>query len=174
MHHSTCVTHLPWCTSGSPTRGGGETFPAFPTHAQPAILRIWKEANGRRASENFISTKLLKITSSSICWRWIWTLSRYPYQNIMLTFISTRHILNPILLQNRCCKMLFPQILLVCLFFARGWWEGQCPCNAPTRQYSTNSSQLTDHMSSMGTSRYVMRSYFHLGTVFGTERKLWV
>ena len=34
MHHGTCM-------SGSLTRGGGKTFPAFPAHAQPAILRIW-------------------------------------------------------------------------------------------------------------------------------------
>ena len=24
MHHGTCVTHVPWCMSGSRTRGGGE------------------------------------------------------------------------------------------------------------------------------------------------------
>ena len=30
---------VPWCMAGSPTRDGGETFPAFPVHAQ--ILRIW-------------------------------------------------------------------------------------------------------------------------------------
>ena len=24
MHHGTCVTHMPWCMSGSLTRGGGE------------------------------------------------------------------------------------------------------------------------------------------------------
>ena len=37
MRHGKYVTHV----SGSLTRGGGETFPAFPAHAQPAILRIW-------------------------------------------------------------------------------------------------------------------------------------
>ena len=41
MHHGTCVTHVPWCMSGSLTRGGGK-----PAHAQPAILRIWQEAHG--------------------------------------------------------------------------------------------------------------------------------
>ena len=49
MHHGTCVTHVPWCMPGSLTNvflwnrrgGGGGTFPAFPAHAQPAILRIW-------------------------------------------------------------------------------------------------------------------------------------
>ena len=47
MHHGTCVTHVPWCMPGSPTIGflwnrwRGKTFPAFPVHAQPAILRIW-------------------------------------------------------------------------------------------------------------------------------------
>ena len=39
-------THVLWCNSGSLTRMGGETFPAFPAHAQPAILRICKEAHG--------------------------------------------------------------------------------------------------------------------------------
>ena len=27
MHHGTCVTHVPWCMSGSLTRGGGENVP---------------------------------------------------------------------------------------------------------------------------------------------------
>ena len=53
MHHGTCVTHVPWCMSGSLTssflwsRPRGKTFPAFPAHAQPAILRIWQEAHAR-------------------------------------------------------------------------------------------------------------------------------
>ena len=42
MHHGTCVT---WCMSGSLTRGGGEMFPAYPAHVQPANLRIWQEAH---------------------------------------------------------------------------------------------------------------------------------
>ena len=29
MHHDTCVTHAPWCMSGSLTRGGGENVPAI-------------------------------------------------------------------------------------------------------------------------------------------------
>ena len=35
IHHGTCVTHVPWCMSGSLTCGDGETFPAFPAHAHP-------------------------------------------------------------------------------------------------------------------------------------------
>ena len=30
MHHGTCVTHVPWCMSGSLTRSGGENVPGFP------------------------------------------------------------------------------------------------------------------------------------------------
>ena len=30
MHHGTCVTHVPWCMSGSLTRGGGENIPGIP------------------------------------------------------------------------------------------------------------------------------------------------
>ena len=48
MHHGMCITHVPWCMSGSLTRGGGKTFPAFPAHAQPAILRIRLEAHSIR------------------------------------------------------------------------------------------------------------------------------
>ena len=35
MHHGTCVTHVPWCMSGSLTCSDGKTFPAFPAHAHP-------------------------------------------------------------------------------------------------------------------------------------------
>ena len=31
MHHGTCVTHVPWCMSGSLTRGGGENVPGIPS-----------------------------------------------------------------------------------------------------------------------------------------------
>ena len=30
MHHGTCITHVPWCMSGSLTRGGGENVPGIP------------------------------------------------------------------------------------------------------------------------------------------------
>ena len=30
MHHGTCVTHVPWCISGSLARGGGENIPGIP------------------------------------------------------------------------------------------------------------------------------------------------
>ena len=30
MHHDTCVTHVPWCMSGSLNRGGGENVPGIP------------------------------------------------------------------------------------------------------------------------------------------------
>ena len=30
MHHGTCVTHVPWCMSGSLTRSGGENVPSIP------------------------------------------------------------------------------------------------------------------------------------------------
>ena len=45
IHHGTCVTHVPWCMSGSLTRGGGENVPGIPGACAPAILRIWQEAH---------------------------------------------------------------------------------------------------------------------------------
>ena len=48
MHHGTCVTHVPWCMSGSLTCGDGENVPGIPRACAPAILRIWQEAHGTR------------------------------------------------------------------------------------------------------------------------------
>ena len=45
MHHGTCVTHVPWCMSGSLTCGGGENVPGIPGACTPAILRIWPKAH---------------------------------------------------------------------------------------------------------------------------------
>ena len=40
LHHGTCVTHVPWCMSGSLTHGGGENIPGA-----CAILHICQEAH---------------------------------------------------------------------------------------------------------------------------------
>ena len=45
MHHGTCVTHVPWCMSGSLTCGDGENVPGIPGACAPAILRIWQEVH---------------------------------------------------------------------------------------------------------------------------------
>ena len=45
MYHGTCVTHVPWCMSGSLTCGGGENVPGIPGACATAILRIWQEAH---------------------------------------------------------------------------------------------------------------------------------
>ena len=42
MHHSTCVTNVLWCMSGSLTCGDGENVPGA---CAPAISRIWQEAH---------------------------------------------------------------------------------------------------------------------------------
>ena len=49
MHHGTCVTHVPWCMSGSLTCGDGENVPGIPGACAPAILRIWQEAHDKYA-----------------------------------------------------------------------------------------------------------------------------
>ena len=46
MHHGTCVTHVPWCMSGSLTCDEGGNVPGIPGACAPAILRIWQDAHG--------------------------------------------------------------------------------------------------------------------------------
>ena len=47
MHHGTCVTHVPWCMSGSHACSDGENVPGIPGACAPAILRIWQEAHAK-------------------------------------------------------------------------------------------------------------------------------
>ena len=47
IHHGTCVTHVPWCMSGSLTSGGGENVPGIPGACAPTILCILQEAHYR-------------------------------------------------------------------------------------------------------------------------------
>ena len=67
MHHGTCVTHVPWCMSGSLTCGDGENVPGIPGACAPAILRIWQEAHGHIHFEHCIEHyKWVTICSSRI------------------------------------------------------------------------------------------------------------
>ena len=71
MHHSTCMTHVPWCMLGSLTNGflwsrsRGKTFPAFPAHVQPTTLRIWKEAHWS-ATEQKDHSRLYKLHKTGV------------------------------------------------------------------------------------------------------------
>ena len=60
MHHGTCMTHVPWCMSGSLTRGGGETFSACPAHAHLQF---------------YVSVKRLMIYGMYITWPALWLTS---------------------------------------------------------------------------------------------------
>ena len=54
MHHGTCVTHVPWCMSGSLTCDDGENVPGIPGACAPAILRIWQEAHNKCCHKCFV------------------------------------------------------------------------------------------------------------------------
>ena len=52
MHLGTCVTHVPWCMSGSLTRGRGENVPGIPGACDPQFcvsgkrpMREWQDCN---------------------------------------------------------------------------------------------------------------------------------
>ena len=42
IHHGTCVTHVPWCMSGSLAPVGGENVPAISAHAHPQFPYLAK------------------------------------------------------------------------------------------------------------------------------------
>ena len=58
MHHGTCVTHVPWCMSGSLTCGDRENVPGIPGACAPAIY-----VSGKRPMEcRNISTPRTRLT----------------------------------------------------------------------------------------------------------------
>ena len=107
MHHGTCVTHVPWCMSGSLTCGYGENVPGIPGACAPAILRIWQEAHGR-LNEWFTAKLLwhhlqisqnkphnLQGESRVMCfwvWYWIHVLSQWLQCCIWYVLYSVIHI----------------------------------------------------------------------------------
>ena len=92
MHHGTCVTHVPWCMPGSLTSGflwnrrRGKTFPAFPAHAQPAILHIWLEGHCNGAQ--YSSCLIFLLSSLPVGCRTWWTW-RYKYTLWVQVWVRT-------------------------------------------------------------------------------------
>ena len=75
MHHGTCVTHVPWCMSGSLTCGDGENVPGIPGACAPTILRIWQEAHATS-------------TSGDHECNWIWQVT------VLVLFFTTNAVIN--------------------------------------------------------------------------------
>ena len=77
MHDGTCVTHVPWCKSGSLTCSGGGNVPGIPGTCAPAILRIWQEAHA--------------MLFMGICWAYCENLYQYSHNHntVKSIFIDT-------------------------------------------------------------------------------------
>ena len=67
MHHGTCVTHVPWCMSGSLTRGDGKNVPGIPGACTTRNFIIWQEAHGGESLHEAIITQC----TDSPCSQWL-------------------------------------------------------------------------------------------------------
>ena len=73
MHHGTCVTHVPWCMSGSLTRGGGENVRG--NRLRRALYKPWHSfrgnlcCNSRSSADTVLFIKLHVLFSAS-CTPW--------------------------------------------------------------------------------------------------------
>ena len=67
MHHDTCVTHVPWCMSGSLTCGCGKTFPASRCMCNPQYHLSGK---GPIVIIFFITPIVEKIRGCQYAWLW--------------------------------------------------------------------------------------------------------
>ena len=85
MHHDTCVTHVPWCMSGSLTCGDGENVPGIPGACAPAILCIWQEAHGMRMRYQVVCMRY----QHHLCYTD--ELVSHPYEMIIVVIRKTYH-----------------------------------------------------------------------------------
>ena len=72
MHHGTCVTHVPWCMSGSLTCGDGENVPSIPgacaTRNYTYLARgPWNKVSPSAAVEASMRTTATKNLFSTYC-----------------------------------------------------------------------------------------------------------
>ena len=57
MHHGTCVTHVPWCMSGSLTRGVRKNVPGIPGECVTHNFALIARGPWRRISETNINVR---------------------------------------------------------------------------------------------------------------------
>ena len=82
MHHGTCVTHVPWCMSGSRNTGAGGNVPGIPgacaTRSFTYLARgPWNNSSWNWSKHTIITETHLRNTSSAAyevdevySWRW--------------------------------------------------------------------------------------------------------
>ena len=65
MHHGTCVTHVPWCMTGSLTRAGGENVPGIPGACATHSFTYLARGPRNMSSERYYT---LTIKELEVCW----------------------------------------------------------------------------------------------------------
>ena len=91
LHHSSCVTHVSWCMSGSLTRGGGENVPGI---------------SGTCATRNF----MYLARGPWLCWPWVNT-GRYLHTSFVL--IITIELANSCHRYSYAFTLTFRSVLLI-------------------------------------------------------------
>ena len=68
MHHGTCVTHVPWCMSGSLTRAGGENVPGIPGACATHSFTYLSRGPWNMCSDPIERYYTLTIKELEVCW----------------------------------------------------------------------------------------------------------
>ena len=112
MHHGTCITHVPWCMSGSLTNGGGEYVPGIPGAC--ATRNFTYLARGPRESQLGYFVQMQSLSNDDIyCFIIFWKLINVPVSahvtpDVMCNGVSSAY--------SKCCRC-----TVFCGFFSRGY-----------------------------------------------------
>ena len=132
MHHGTCVTHVPWCMSGSFNCGDGETFPAFPAHAHPQICVSGKRPMwGTELRSDFELTKDMWGCLLWVFWKRGRDISRVQLTSPLLYVwcVTSRDLLSLLSWETRsrkssgCCTIGIWSNWRKKKTYAQGWFE---------------------------------------------------
>ena len=72
MHHGTCVTHVPWCVSGSLARGGGINVPGIPGAYPQFYVSGKRPIEWSTAMNSFLVQRwlLLHVMEKDLLYQW--------------------------------------------------------------------------------------------------------
>ena len=131
MHHGTCVTHVPWCMSGSLTCGDGENVPGIPGACAPAILRIWQEAHDVESVFIWVGSRRC---GYHVTWFGYWLIAKPGNKTVTPPWRDPNHVVTMFIFQTGCSKRTILQLLLVVSKWD-DWYRSNWRLWRPYRRY---------------------------------------
>ena len=85
MHHGTCVTHVPWCMSGSLNHSGRENVPGIPAACATRDFAYLVRGPSRHQIDNCNSSAIVILLVHSVTISTEWTIAVFALFMVLFT-----------------------------------------------------------------------------------------